>query len=662
MAKVEVQAKGIRNRLKSFKPYRAISEYIWNGFDAGANTICIDYVENELGTINELYVSDNGAGIPFDLVDKKFKPVLSSEKRDLEVQHSLIHGKNGLGRLTFFHFAQKAGWSTCYEEDGKKHRYDISVDSDHIDDYDPSEIKLAPADNTGASVAFYNIYGISSAYIENDLVRFLEKEFSWFLELNKDLGFSIRINGSELSYGNVIKDKEDFTVYIGEYVFDVRFIRWSHKLNRHFSRYYCKDINGVFKYSKPTTLNNKSDEFYHSVFISSKYFDSFVSGIKPGTIDAVSPNNDQAEEFRELILKVNEFLRNKRKPFIVDHARKLTEEFESQGYFPEFNSKNRWEQMRHDDLKETITQLYQVEPRIFANLNVIQKKTFISFIALAIDSGEVGDLFEILGGVLELSSGERERFARQLKTTKMSSIVSTIELISDRYKSVAEFKRLVFDPKMYAGEVPHLQKMTERNYWLIGEEYLLLTAAEPKFEEALRRYTHLLQGTAKEKEIEHDDRNREMDLFLVRQRKNQNKIENVILELKHPVNVRLGKKESDQIYSYYQVIKSEPEFNASNMEWKFYLIGNDFDSTGYISSQISSLKSHGEPGLIFSGEYKVYAFKWSEIFCEFELKHEFLNKNLKLELERLSEGEHESADDIVNKTRTSDAAAEYAVA
>ena len=34
MSKVEVNAKGIKNRLKSVKPYRSISEYIWNGFDA----------------------------------------------------------------------------------------------------------------------------------------------------------------------------------------------------------------------------------------------------------------------------------------------------------------------------------------------------------------------------------------------------------------------------------------------------------------------------------------------------------------------------------------------------------------------------------------------------------------------------------------------------
>lgn len=79
-----------------------------------------------------------------------------------------------------------------------------------------------------------------------------------------------------------------------------------------------------------------------------------------------------------------------------------------------------------------------------------------------VDGGEIDDLFKILENIVELTSPEREKFAKQLQTTKLSSIVNTIELISDRYKSVAEFKKLVFDPQMYAGEVPHLQRMMEK--------------------------------------------------------------------------------------------------------------------------------------------------------------------------------------------------------
>lgn len=659
MAKVEVKARGIKNRLKTVKPYRAIAEYIWNGIDAGASTVEICYGCNAMENVTQLSIKDDGEGIPFSLVDKKFTPVLSSEKADQEVQHSLIHGKNGLGRLTFFHFAQKAKWKTCYQTENKiKLSYEIAVDADNIDNYLPTVETQTQEENTGTTVSFENIFELSDYYMQNELKRYLQKEFAWFLELKKDNGVSILINGTKLEYENIVQDRESTAITIDTHNFEITFIRWASKLNRHYSRYYCKDQNCKFKYSRPTTLNNRGDEFYHSVYITSEYFENFTPGTPLASNDLLG-TNDQSDEFKELIKQVNEILRTKRKPFIVDHAKKLVEEYEKTGIFPEFNSGNRWEQIRHEDLKETVVQLYQVEPKIFTNLNNVQKRTLISFIALSVDKGEIGDLFDILDGVISLNSSERATFARQLKTTKMSSIVNTIELISDRYKSVAEFKRLVFEPSMYAGEVPHLQKMMEKNYWLIGEEYLLLTAAEPKFEEALRRYTHLLHGTKQEATIDHQSKNREMDIFLVRQGKKQSKIENVVLELKHPVNVRLGKKQFDQIYDYYQVIKSVDQFNASNMEWKFYLIANDFDSTGYIDSQIQSHQSHGEPGLIFVGEYKVYAFKWSEIFIEFELKHEFLNRNLKLELERLSDGEHEDADDIVNKKRTSDAPIEY---
>lgn len=659
MAKVEVKARGIKNRLKTVKPYRAIAEYIWNGIDAGASTVEISYDCNALENVTNLTIKDDGDGIPFSLVDQKFTPVLSSEKAEQEVQHSLIHGKNGLGRLTFFHFAQKAKWKTCYKaEGGNKLSYEIAVDADNIDNYLPSVETQAQEESTGTSISFENIYDLSDYYMQNELKRFLQKEFAWLLELKKENGISILIQGSPLEYENIVQDRESTTLAVDTYTFEVTFIRWASKLNRHYSRYYCKDNSNNFKYSRPTTLNNRGDEFYHSVYITSDYFENFTPGTPLAANDLLG-NNDQSEEFKELIKRINELLRTKRKPFIVEHAKNLADEYEKSGIFPEFNSNNRWEQIRHEDLKETVIQLYQVEPKIFTNLNNVQKRTLISFIALSVDKGEIGALFEILDGVLSLNSNERATFARQLKTTKMSSIVNTIELISDRYKSVAEFKRLVFDPTMYAGEVPHLQKMMEKNYWLIGEEYLLLTAAEPKFEEALRRYTHLLNGKQEEASIEHQSRNREMDIFLVRQGKKQSKIENVVLELKHPVNIRLGKKQFDQIYDYYQVIKSVDQFNASNMEWKFYLIANDFDSTGYIDSQIQSHQSHGEPGLIFLGEYKVYAFKWSEIFVEFELKHEFLNRNLKLELERLTEVEHDDADDIVNKKRTSDAPTEY---
>lgn len=661
MSKVQVNAKGIKNRLKDFKPYRAIAEYVWNGFDSGASIVSINFECSEIGDIRTLSIEDNGKGIPFPLLEKKFTPVLSSEKREQLVQHTLLHGKNGFGRLTFYHFAQSAMWDTCYEEHGSHFSYIISVDESKIDHYEASTVALVGGRQSGTTVVFRNIFDLSEYGFRSGILEYLKKEFAWFLELKKSHGFTININGEPLNFESLKKNHEELEINLSGNKFLIEYVRWSKKLNRHFSRVYCSSSNGIFKYSKPTTLNNKGDEFYHSVFVTSCYFDDFKVGEKDGQSDLLTKNSDQSEEFKNLLAEINAFLRDRRRPFIISYAKNLVEEYETKGIFPKYNAKNRWEVARSEDLKEAVAQLYQIDPRIFSSLNISQKKTLVGFLSLIIDGGDINDLFKVLDGVIDLSSSERELFARQLTTTKMSSIVRTIELISDRYKSVAEFKRLVFDASMYAGEVPHLQKMMEKNYWLVGEEYQLLTAAEPDFEEALRRHIHILQGYNKKVKIDHKDKNREMDLFLIRQDKKNSYIENVVLELKHPVNVRLGKNEIDQVYNYFNIIKSESRFNASNMRWKFYLIGNKFDNSGYIEGLIKSLKIHGETGLAYtSDEYKVYVYTWSEIFIEFELRHNFLNQRLIFERDRLTEI-HANADDIVQKKRSSDASPELAL-
>ncbi|MCO7072171.1 ATP-binding protein [Vibrio cholerae] len=662
--KVDVNAKGIKNRLKRIKPFRAIAEYIWNGFDAGANTVNINYTTNELNAVDSLSISDNGNGIPFDQVDAKFKPVLSSEKQESETQHTLIHGKNGLGRLTFHHFSEKSEWKTTFKNDDKFLTYSIFVDAANIDNYDQSELTNSFLTETGTEVSFTNIYGIDDDYFKNEVTTYLKKEFASFLEINKSLGFDVNINGKSLDYSSLIKEREEFELNIEGKNFNISFVRWINNLNNHSSRYYCIDSKGFFKYSKTTSFNKKGDSFYHSFYIVSEYFDEF----EPYNKDETNPQqgdmfvgiSERSDVFKQLILEVNKIIKDKRDPFIVSFAKQLVDDYESLGVFPEYNKNSRWEAIRMEDIKETVAQLYHVEPKIFKNLNIQQKKTLVGFISLIVDSGNIDDLFSILDGIIELDSSQRECFARQLKTTKMSSIVNTIELISDRFKAVEDFEKLVFDPSMYAGEVPHLQTMMEKNYWLIGEQYQLLTAAEPKFEEALRRYNYILRGESETYSIAHKSKNREMDLFLIRQGFNS-QVDNVVVELKHPENVRLGKKELDQVYDYYQVIRSESMFNASNSTWKFYLIGNKFDSTDYIQGQINNFKHHGEPGLAFSGDYKIYVFTWSEVFNDFRLRHKFLQKRLELQLNNLNVGEHESADEIVNKIRTSDSPAELVV-
>ena len=120
--------------------------------------------------------------------------------------------------------------------------------------------------------------------------------------------------------------------------------------------------------------------------------------------------------------------------------------------------------------------------------------------------------------------------------------------------------------------------------------------------------------------------------------------------------IEAKRKELDQVEAYLDVILKQPEFNASNMYWEFYLVGNSLDSTGYIERQYKNVEIYGEKSLVFKNpRYKTYVKTWSEIFADFELRHEFLNEKLELERDKLTSSEL-NADEIISNIRNNTAA------
>ena len=80
---VEITSAGIRKILNKYTPERAIAEYVWNGFDAKATVVNIDFeIDNaELDTIKNIRITDNGTGICYEELPIKFKKFYESQKR-----------------------------------------------------------------------------------------------------------------------------------------------------------------------------------------------------------------------------------------------------------------------------------------------------------------------------------------------------------------------------------------------------------------------------------------------------------------------------------------------------------------------------------------------------------------------------------------------------
>ena len=653
MEKIQIGTSGVKKSLRRYTPMKSLVEYIWNGFDAKATKIEIKCNKNAMGFVESIEIKDNGYGISKDKLHEKFKPFYESKKQinpDEVRDKSAVHGKNGIGRLTFFKFAEKAVWTTIYESEGKNYKYNIEVESRNIQQYKDTDL-VETTEDVGTVVKFFNTYELDSL---DEIIQGVASEFCWFLELNSKKNYRIYINEKELEYCNLI-DKKIINRYNFKNInFEVKYVIWKERLNNEYSKYYFINSKAEEKMKENTSLNNKGDKFYHSVYIESEIFDDFHKNKVTNQIPMLGYNLT-SEEFIFINEKVDKELKNIRRPFIERYTNKIIEEFEKEEIFPDYDRNNLIDKFKRNEIETMVKSLYKAQPSIFNGLSKQQKKTFVRFLDLIMQSGETDNLFNILDNIIDLDCEERAELSDILKKTKLSNIIKTMKLIEDRYKAVEQLKALVFDKELGANEVKHIQGFIESHYWIFGEQYHLVTAAEPKFNEVLRRFHYILTGEVKKFDIEHPDKNREMDIFAVRQEVGTEYVKCVVVELKHP-KIKLGYEQLIQVKKYMNVIQSQQEFLGDNILWDFILVGNSFDKSGAIKGEIESNRYHGERSIVHNANgCKIYVKTWAEIFAEFEIKHNFLNEKLMLDREKLIINKN-SADEILEDAKNNNTA------
>lgn len=670
---------------------KAICEYIWNGFDANAVHVEIEYTSNEVGFMSSFVIKDDGDGISRSMLDSTFGHYQDSIKRNSYQWSSQVKGHKGKGRYAFNCFATKAEWTTICKEGDTLIKHHISIDAgdnDHFNDHgDDEDNKVVHDVNTGTIVRFENVSLNQDFFESDDFIEYLRKEYAVFLKLNENVGKSISINGNVLDYSSIIADTDTTHFNIvdekdGDHVygFDLTFIRWKKKMKENYSSYFLDD-NQIEHYEKTTTLNKKDTGFHHSVYVISSYFNSFVPPVKKTKQDVENAQEelplfefeefkgDKSEKdkvFKFLWKKVTAWILDKEKEYIAkEGGEELWMRFEKNGTV--IVPKNDFEMPLYEELKETVKGIYAVQPKIFTNIKSEQAKALVGCVNLLLQTDKREDIIAILDGVVRMTDEERHRLADILKATELSNITSTISLLENRLKTVSAIKAMLYDRTLNAYEVPDIQKMISTAFWLFGEQYNIVSEAEPDFQQALERYIAKIHdensGVGKSKisteKLKHPDANKEMDIFAFRQLKDSRGIENIIVELKRP-NVKLGELELSQVKTYMRLIYKEPQFNSSLAKWTFILVGNGLDDSGAIETEYENSKLHGKKDLVLnvsknSQNYEIYVKTWSSIFDDFEIRHDFLLKRLQFKRELLT-ASYTTKDDL---HRIVDEAEEY---
>lgn len=267
-----------------------------------------------------------------------------------------------------------------------------------------------------------------------DLMLVLQKLKFYFIE-NKPVDFSsVEMERKTLDISN-LKLENDFEVTI---------VQWRVSLGKEYSKYYFINSKSEEVYKENTTLNKKSDNFYHSVFIKSQYFDTFsFEEIGDEQLGLFPVKSDL--EYKILIEAINRVLLEQRKIFLKKDSNKFIDKLVEKKIYPEFNRKSIVDTYRKQQLNDIIETLYTTEPKIFTGLNVEQQKIFIRLLNMVMDSNERDSFFNIIHEVIELDDEELKELSEVLSYTSLSNMTKTIKLIEDRLKAVQQLKELVFN-------------------------------------------------------------------------------------------------------------------------------------------------------------------------------------------------------------------------
>lgn len=624
---------------------QAIVEYIWNGFDAEAKIVDVQYQRSdEIGNLAYLKISDNGKGINRELLEYTFGQFLDSQKRQSYQRTSDVHGKKGKGRFSFQKFAYRAEWTTRYlnNQDELK-EYTISIDVQDLSSYETTEERTLDKEvySTGTEVKFINFHDISVDNLEHEsFYEYLEQQFSWFLYLKEALGVELRINGTVLAYDDIIADSEDIPLDIENTHFDITYIRWNKRISDKFYFYMMNsNLNENFKIL--TSFNNKTTGFYHSIYVKSAYFDNFVYEETPSErLDGLKNQSDGV--YKTLQRKLKKMLEEKEKGFVQEVAAvKLVNGYEREGILPRFKQ-DIYDQSRKQDLIETIKQIYYIQPKIFNGLNDDQSKTLVAFLNILLSSEEREKILGILEDIVTLTYEERSGLYEVLKTTSIKNVSKVANMMHNRLVAIERLKLLVNDLEKFTTERDHIQKIMEKCFWLFGEQFNLVSA-DVTFEKALANYTYVLDGKEKPEPLTIDDeqKNRRPDIFLARKRMvndaNTSSMleDNIIVELKRP-SVDIGIKEYRQIEDYFRLIKNDPNFNAQSRIWKFFVVGKKLDKD--VTDKYESFKVYNKRYLVnIQDRYEIYALTWDDVFKEFEYRHHYILEKLNFDKEAIQQ-------------------------
>lgn len=620
----------------------AISELIWNGFDASSHKIDISYTFNEMDGLETIVVQDYGDGIPIEDAELYFSSIGDSWKKSKKKNyHHPLHGQNGKGRFKAFSLGSHVEWQTTYiNKSGLLSQYNITGSDNNLQEFRATNSITPQMKNSGTRVTISNLYTKKANELLRDkFSRDITKKYAVYLADSPHL--SICINGKTINPKDFQIHKKEYDLsekfeHFTEHQFILTIIEWSIETDRKIHLCSMKGIS-LAEYEPKGKIKAKGFNF--TAYIKSDYFEELEKKSHIQDFITLDPELNCV-----IAAAVNEIQGHFRSRMAIQYQDAVKQWKEEQVYPYEDNKLLTEVQKAEKDVFDILAVNVQDFLPNFNKTERTSKKFMFKLIAQAI-SENPESVQKIITEVLGLPKEEQNKLAELLGNTTLSSIISSATIVANRLNFLDSLSELLFGQKTKKSftERDQLHKILENESWIFDEEFAL-SQTEVTLNKVLEKHLSKLGDRSDTTDtvdpvLLPDGRQGRIDLMLSKiNQPRAGEFDYLVVELKRP-SKKIDSEVLNQIEKYAIAVAEDERFLHTKANWTFLAISNELDSYAKRKANQRDLP----PGVVFQdGELniKVIVKSWAEIINDAKAKLQFINQHLQYKVTQKSSRKH----------------------
>lgn len=624
MARIDVEAQQDHvERLASRRtPIQAIGELIWNALDADATDVRVELVQNSLGGLEEIQVSDNGHGMAPAVATEAFAKLGASWKKgQLSPGGRRLHGQGGEGRFSAFALGGRVRWVSQYLEGGEVRRFEVRGRGDDLLSFDVGEPVVVPDRRTGVTVVVYGVTKIPRSLLDRDAVLRLARDFAIYLRSYPRV--SIRVGGQLVDPSAVEDHVADYPISgvrsaTGEPITaELTVIEWRHPVDRELV--IC-DSAGFALDTKPVGIQAKGYQF--TAYLRSDYFRACQERHTLG-LGGMVPEVDVLVEAAKGELR-GHFRRRS-----AESARELVATWKREEVYPyDGEPRDRVEIMERQVFDVLAFNINSYLPD-FADSDTRSKKVSFRMIRAALERSP-SELRSIFEHVLALPKNKREELVQLLERTSLTSIINASKLVVERLDFLAGLEVVLFDydAKRKLKERQHLQHLIAENTWILGEQFHL-TVDDQSLTEVLRRHLATLGSDRVDLApvLTADDERGIVDLMISKRLPHPMAVEHLVVELKRPT-VTIDGDVLNQLKKYAHAIARDARFHDTGARWNFWALSNEIHEQ--VRWELDGERNRPPGCALDQPGMRLWVKTWGQVIQEARGRVSFLQERLNL--------------------------------